>query len=197
LESDLALRTSLKFLPRLIGKKEIGDAEIFSPDLNYAAIVTLKKDSTLLAVKKTSKDSVIATIPLADRPLPFGLSNDAGRIGIIDQTPDGTLFRIIEINGKRHWDITLRKEVDIFYKVALSPDGRHLLLAYCEDGDMDRTMTGYVMDMVAEVWDVEQQKLITTLDTKGFLQIHVMAFSPQGKYIAIGGMGRGPRGNDR
>jgi WD40 repeat protein len=80
--------------------------------------------------------------------------------------------------------------------MALSPDGKYFAIGSWDMYSRYRSRGGDILECQAEIWAVEGQKLIASLDTEGFLQINSLMFSAQGKRLIISGMGIGPRRND-
>jgi WD40 repeat protein len=193
LEADRALRDSLGLLAKSLGSKPLPEeivATSFSPDAAHVATLSrvAKSDDSAerFTIRRTADGSEVATAACPCQGM-FALSNGGRRVAMLTATDEGKFIRVSEASSNLYWDVPVRLSDDNVTDVALSPDGKYLVMSLLH-GDHEYG------EGTAELWNVETKKRISRLDTKGFIHIKSVAFSPGGKLFAISGAGVGARG---
>lgn len=193
LEADMALRESLGLMPLSLGARSLGGGitrVAFSPGAETVVTLTKPqgaggKDKEVLSVRRASDGGEVAPASQCDCGA-IAVSRDGERVATAMYTGDW-LVRVRETKGSGLWDVPVANTDDSVIGVALSPDGKYLLMALMNaDADEGETF--------AELWNVEKKERVTRLNTQGYIHINAAAFSPRGRYFAVTGSGIGARG---
>lgn len=187
-EADTALRRALSLLPRSLGSRTI-DGQIssvaLSPDAEYMAAYGETTSSgtadNLVRIRRVVDGQEIGRKPFHGYLV--ALSNGGRRVAIADRNTIHTY----DISGNGKWDLALENKDYFLLGMALSPDGKYLTLL---------TVNPLVRHdaCVVEIREVETGNRITQLDTEGAIYSTTVAYSANGRLLAIGGIGKGPRG---
>jgi WD40 repeat protein len=148
---------------------DIGNSQhvAFSPDLKTLAFINRSNAVTLLdaktgqTLKTLERETYSSAVP-----------------SFITFSPDGKLLALKdELGIVTVWEVESGKILHTFVstgKILFSPDGKTLV---SEGIDENHTIT---------LWDVMNGQIIRTLSQSGYDTVS-MAFSPDGKYLALGG----------
>lgn len=190
LETDRALRDSLGLLPVSRGSKTLDENVLdfaFSPAGETFAEESPAPGSggsgKTITIRRTADGGEVGRVPCDC----YGFAISAGGARVATHSPltGGEFVRVRETRGDAHWDIPVVNSDDSVVGLALSPDGKYLLMALSNaDAEID----------VAELWNVESKARVAQLDTNGYIDIKAVAFSPKGEYFAAAGAGYGARG---
>ena len=184
-ESDRALRNSLAVFPNIVLRTnqsgpEFRDAS-FSPDGQQ--FVILNEDQSISIYDRQGKE-VLPEVNAAGRPGKIAISrvavsNGLARLAILraDVQAPRSEVTIRDIKSGREWNLP---PIPLFvFEIALSPNGKYLVFVPSRG--------------TAQLWDVDERKAVATLEpSKSNPMIQkVPAFSPNGRAVAIGGLGSG------
>jgi WD40 repeat protein len=185
LEADRALRGSLSLLPRSLGSAKTIDDVIsvtaFSPDGKNLAVLSRTGSSdgaSVLRIVNGDESREIGSIPKEWRHI--ALSNDSRRIAI----SSGQTVQTRDVSGSGSWKLETEND-DYVTGLALSPNGKYIALI--------KRNPYFETRGFADVWEVETGKFVAQLKTDT-LDMKSVAFSADGRLLAIGGGGFGPRG---
>jgi WD40 repeat protein len=180
-EADRALRGSLAVFPKQLEpprmiEQDGGFSDVsFSPDAEQF-IVLNNDQSVQIYDRKSDKAPLQVAPPVApdaesSNHFNVALSNNLKRWAIL-KGPGGGQVEVKSIQGNQKWKFDVGQH--IFEDLALSADGRYLVAASDQD---------------AQLWDVDEKKQLASLHGSGgdHLRIETVAFSPDGKTLALGG----------
>ena len=138
---------------------------------------------------------ILSTVP--------GQTNDCGRTVSVDYSPDGALLATVTEDAPTYLHVWRLSDGKLLYEqsdptrpmgalgVAFSPDGKLLATATFPPQSVANGVTTVSKTDMAVVWDAATGTQLTTLPTNCGAYGSVVAFSPDGRYLATGG-GYGP-----
>lgn len=160
---------------------------------------TLTIESTLPGGLVFSPDGTVlaaaagATVSFWDvavsRQIGASLNGAAGPIAV---SPDGQFLAATQHQGNglpnaELWDIRRHRKIGGAFKYSADSGNRVTAVAVSPD---DKVLAlGGQIGVGTELWDVASHRKLETIRVRGDSEIGVLAFSPTGKYLAIGGGG--------
>lgn len=185
LEADRALRGSLALLPRSLGPEKTIEQVIsvaaFSPDGTNVAVLAktgAPDGASVLRILNGEGSREIGSFPREWRYV--ALSSDLSRVAIAS----GQTVQTREVSGDKRWQMPIEND-DYVTGLALSPNGKYIVLI--------KKNSDYETRGFADVWEVETGNPVASLETDT-LDMKSVAFSADGRFLAIGGGGFDPRG---
>ena len=183
IEADTALRRSLALMPRLQSRERYAGSLLdtaLSPNGQYLATLTSDK---VFHVYKSGSQTPISEAPcscegvaLAKNLYRIAVSSD-GRQGAVVHGHESFVFDLQ--TGKRQ-SVELGTGSRIFKKLALSPDGKYLAVAY--------QSSGISYDSGALLFEVASGRVVKSFDQEtDNIWIRDVVFGPMGD-LAIGGL---------
>jgi WD40 repeat protein len=176
---DMALRSSLAFLPDLKESKEYPGKELFFTQDGAVIEERSLSDTTLAFYRKGENNPFFET---EAGPYPFfAVSNDCKYVA------GGSVHAVyitntIDKTTKYHTDNSDQRELN---QVAISPDGRYMVIVYVgeDEGDFDSM----------EMWDTQKDSIVQFPQTD--VNVNSISFSSNGKVLAMGCRGFDARGS--